>query len=213
MNFKIISYYCDIDDSKYYERSYDRLKIKLDEYDYDYDLVKLESLGSYKENCRRKPKFILDKLREHNMDVMWLDIDTILRNRMTDAENLPDDIDIVFASSNKDIGGCKASPIIIKNNYKGKRFLEQWCNNIDSSREMNYECFDHEVLFHAIQTAANYSTIAFLNETYCTWPGQENDNTVILMGLSDNESKKESLKKMGICDKLIEHQSIGFYEE
>ena len=213
MNFKIISYYCDIDNSKYYERSYKRLKSKLDEYDYDYDLVKVDSLGSYKENCRRKPKFILDKLLEYDTTIMWLDIDTILQKRMLDAENLPDDVDISFASTNGDLGGCKASPIIIKNNYKSKRFLEQWADNVNISREGNHECFDHEVLFHAIQTAASYSTIAFLNETYCTWPGQENENTVILMGLSDNESKKDSLKKMGMCDKVIEHQTVGFYEK
>jgi hypothetical protein len=213
MNFKIISYYCDVDDSKYYEKCYHRLKKKLDEYDYDYDMVKVENLGSYKENCRRKPNFIIDKIKEHDEDVVWLDIDTILINRMTEVDIIPPEIDLTFASSNGNIGGCKASPIFIKNNERSKKFLHQWRDNVNSSRDQQFECFDHEVLFHAIQVAGNYCNIGFLNENYCTWPGRENENTVILMGLSDNESKKDSLRKMGMCEKNIKHQTTGLYHE
>ena len=62
MNLKVISYYCDVDESKYYEKSYHRLKEQLDTYGYDYHIEKLDSLGSYKENCRTSLLISLDSL-------------------------------------------------------------------------------------------------------------------------------------------------------
>ena len=88
MNFKVISYYCDVDESKYYEKSYHRLKTKLDEYGYDYHIEHLDSLGSYKENCRRKIDFIIEKMNQFDDNLLWLDIDTILLKRMEQLENL-----------------------------------------------------------------------------------------------------------------------------
>ena len=98
MKFKVISYYCDVDESKYYEKSYHRLKEKLDEYEYDYHIEHLDSLGSYRENCRRKVGFLLEKLDQFDEDIMWLDIDTILLNRMSEVETLDTEADIIFAS-------------------------------------------------------------------------------------------------------------------
>jgi len=114
-----------------------------------------------------------------------------------------------YASAKHAIGICDRCGF----EYKLKELRWEIYDQHRTGYRVCYECFDHEVLFHAVQIAASYSTIAFLNETYCTWPGKENENTVILMGLSDNESKKDSLKKMGMCDKVIEHQTVGFYEK
>ena len=213
MNFKVISYYCDVDDSKYYEKSYHRLKTKLDEYGYDYHIEHLESLGSYKENCRRKAQYVLDKLDQFDEDLLWLDIDTILLNRMQQLEDMEVDMDLLFASSTPNIMGIKASPILFRNNEKVKTFLNHWKSLIDNSRDNEQECFDHEVLFQSVFDAKDYCIMGFLGYEYCTWPGDENENTVILMGLSDVESKKNSLRKMGFEEDKIDWQSVGLYYE
>tara|TARA_R110000824_G_scaffold316132_8_gene503299 strand:- start:2090 stop:2731 length:642 start_codon:yes stop_codon:yes gene_type:complete len=213
MNFKVISYYCDVDDSKYYEKSYHRLKNKLDEYGYDYYIEELESLGSYKENCRRKPQYILDKLSEFDEDLLWLDIDTILLNRMTELETLDLDTDLIFASAIPQIIGIKASPIVFKNNENVRDFLQHWKTLIDISRDNEQECFDHEVLFQTVFDKKDTCNVGALGYNYCTWPGDENENTVILMGLSDVESKKDSLRKMGFEEDKIDWQSRGLYYE
>jgi len=213
MNFKVISYYCDIDDSKYYEKSYNRLKNKLDEYGYDYHIEELESLGSYRENCRRKPQYILDKMSQFDEDILWLDIDTILLNRMSELELMDIDVDLLFASSVPELIGIKASPIFFKNNQRAKEFLKHWKNLIDISRDNEQECFDHEVLFQVVIDKKGHCNVGALGYNYCTWPGYENENTVILMGLSDVESKKNSLRKMGFEEDKINEQSIGLYYE
>ena len=52
-----------------------------------------------------------------------------------------------------------------------------------------------------------------LGYEYCTWPGDSNEHTVIEMGLSDVESKKESLRKMGFDESKIEWKSVGLNNE
>jgi hypothetical protein len=49
----------------------------------------------------------------------------------------------------------------------------------------------------------------FIGPEYCVWPGEENENTVILMGLADVESKKQSLRELGYNEELIAWQSPG----
>ena len=217
MNLKVISYYCDVDDSRYYEKSYHRLKEQLDKYGYDYHIEHLESLGSYKENCRRKIDFILEKFDQFDENILWLDVDTILLNRMISLEEInadPNiDVDILFASAIQGLAGIKASPIWFKNNQTSRKFLEQWKIAIDTSRENNHENFDHEVLFQTIHDGHEYCKFGLLGYEYCTWPGDSNEHTVIEMGLSDVESKKESLRKMGFDESKIEWQSVGLNNE
>ena len=45
--------------------------------------------------------------------------------------------------------------------------------------------------------------------TYCVWPQQVNEHTVIEMGLSDVPDKIEVLKKMGIDGDLLKMQTVG----
>lgn len=213
MNLKVISYYCDVDESKYYEKSYLRLKDQLDRYGYDYHIENLDSLGSYKENCRRKVGFIIDKFHEFEENILWLDVDTNLLNPMSQVEIISEDnnldVDIMFASGVPELIGIKASPIWFKNNERSYDFLLHWKNAIDNSREQNHENFDHEVLFKTVAETTSYCKFGLLGYEYCTWPGTVNENTVIEMGLSDVESKKDSLRKMGFDEDKIEWQSVG----
>jgi hypothetical protein len=49
----------------------------------------------------------------------------------------------------------------------------------------------------------------FIGPEYCVWPGEENENSIIVMGLADVDSKKEALKKLGVSEDLISWQSPG----
>jgi len=217
MNLKVISYYCDVDDSKYYEKSYHRLKEQLDKYGYDYHIEKLDSLGSYKENCRRKVDYIIDKFRQFDSNILWLDVDTILLKRMSRLEELNNDgaqpVDVLFASHIHNITGIKASPIWFKNNSKSRYFLKSWKAEIDKSRREGQENFDHEVMFNSVINGHKYCNFGMLGYEYCTWPGDSNGDTVIEMGLSDVDSKKDSLRKMGFDEGKIEWQSVGLNNE
>ena len=69
--------------------------------------------------------------------------------------------------------------------------------------------FDHVPFFGIVNGFMNIINIAFVGIEYCTWPGFTNKNTFITMGLADSESKKESLRKMGMDEDFIEWQSPG----
>jgi len=144
-------------------------------------------------------------------------VDTNLLNPMTQLEYINSDedldVDILFASGVPELIGIKASPIWFKNNKKSLDFLLQWKTAIDNSREQKHENFDHEVLFQTVADTTGYCKFGLLGYEYCTWPGNTNENTVIEMGLSDVESKKESLRKMGFDESKIEWQSVGLNNE
>ena len=64
-------------------------------------------------------------------------------------------------------------------------------------------------MFGLVNAFMKQMKIAFVGKEYCTWPKEQNEETVIMMGLSDVESKKENLRAMGISEGKIEWQSVG----
>ena len=213
MNYKVISYFCDVDDSLYYEKCSVDLIRALDKFDLPYEIEKLNSLGSYKLNCSRKPKYILDKLEEHDCPLLWLDIDTILLKNPVDFAALPDSIDIALSTAVPNLSGIKASPLFFNSTENTKNLLRSWISAVDNNIKNDVELFDHEPLFGIVSEYIEKINIGFVGPDYCTWPGQETDSTVIVMGLSDVDSKKESLRKMGMSEDVIEWQSVGRQNE
>ena len=107
------------------------------------------------------------------------------------------------------LSGLKASPIFIGATPNVEIFLENWIMNATKTLEMNKKHFDHESLFGLVQHFMNQMKVAFVGKEYCTWPREQNNDTVIMMGLSDVESKKENLRAMGMSEEKIEWQSTG----
>jgi hypothetical protein len=207
---KVISFYTEGDEKNYYKQCADRLIRDCDKYQIDLDLVKKESLGSYRENCLSKPKFILDKLNEYKTPLVWIDVDTVFRNKPDHfyAEALIN-IDLAFSSSNPNLTGMKASPLYFNYNELSKLFLEDWiqvCTDVLENMDIN---FDHESLFGMVAKHSDTMQYGVFPPEYCVWPGQSNEDTVIEMGLSDISDKIEVLKKMGIEGDLLAIQTIG----
>lgn len=59
----------------------------------------------------------------------------------------------------------------------------------------------------------NTVTLVCLGMSIAHAPGDSNGDTVIEMGLSDVDSKKDSLRKMGFDEGKIEWQSVGLNNE
>ena len=75
----------------------------------------------------------------------------------------------------------------------------------------NGQWFDHEALvgiLHSFYQKDGFQ-MKFIGPEYCVWPGQENDHSVIVMGLADADSKKQALKQLGMSEDLIAWQSPG----
>ena len=94
-------------------------------------------------------------------------------------------------------------------NDRVMKFLSNWIRLVNNSA-----WFDHEPLLYLLDRISNYSdgngfTLKFIGPNYCVWPGNENKDTIILMGLADAESKKQRLRELGHSEEIIAWQSPG----
>lgn len=207
---KIITFYCDVDGKDYYSRCSKNLEQMCSTFDIEVDMVEKESLGSYRDNCLSKPKFILEKLSEYREPVCWIDVDTVFKKRPDAFFNCPlDRVDVVFASANQRFAGIKASPIVFNYNEKSVYFLKSWINESAKVSALEDRYFDHETLFKVIHEKSDTIEYGLFDGIYCVWPGYTDEQTVIEMGLSDVDSKIDGLRKMGVDEELIKWQTTG----
>jgi hypothetical protein len=206
----VISFYSDLEGSNYYSKCAERLKQQLTTLGIPFDIREKISLGSYQKNCLSKPDYILKLLTIKQKPIVWLDIDSDVRKSLGVFDIFKGNADIVFAASHPKLHAIKASPIYFDFNSKTLDFLQHWkfmANNLASTGKW----FDHEAL---VGIAHNFYTnkqvnMKFLGPEYCVWPGHEDANSVIIMGLADVESKKNALKELGMSEELIAWQSPG----
>ena len=209
MKTKLISFYSDIEDKTYYSDHAKRLTQECESLDIPYDIQNKESLGSYQLNCLSKPTFILEKLEEHNEPLVWMDVDSKIHKTLDVFDTFDETVDLVFSTANGHISGMKASPLYFGNTDASKNFIHAWISAGMDIIENNKGVFDHEPLFALIPAMSRSLNIKALGVEFCTWPGFTNESTYITIGLADAESKKESLRELGMSEELIEWQSPG----
>jgi hypothetical protein len=210
MQTEVISFFSDIDGKTYYSDHAKRLSEQLKNLGISYDLRHKESLGSYQQNCLSKPQFIYQLLIQKQKPVVWLDIDSDVRKPLDIFDRFQGSADVVVACSTNKLHAAKASPIYLDFNSKVLDFLQHW-TFMAKQMANNGQWFDHEALIGILHTFYQKEgfNMRFIGPEYCVWPGQEDKNSVIVMGLADVDSKKEALKKLGMSEDLIAWQSPG----
>ena len=211
MKTEIISFYSDVDQTNYYSDCAAVLTKRLTELSVPHDIRSKESTGSYQKNCLSKPAFIHSLLSEKKRPVVWLDIDSVMLRSPKIFDHIDSTVDMVFACPDNNIMSAKASPIYFSYSNNALRFLEQW---IDVSEKILTEgkWFDHESLISTIYSQLKKKVeFRCIGEEYCTWPGKQNAQTVIIMGLSNTESKILQLRSIGMSDAEIRVQTSGSF--
>jgi hypothetical protein len=210
MQTEVISFFSDIDDKTYYSDHAKRLNQQLMGLNIPHDIRQKQSLGSYQKNCLSKPQFIYQMLVQKQKPVVWLDIDSDVRKSLNVFDQFTGNTDVAVACSTNKLHAAKASPIYLDFNSKVLEFLQHWIF-IAKQMATNGQWFDHEALIGILHTFYQKEgfRMKFIGPEYCVWPGQENESSVIVMGLADVDSKKEALKKLGMSEDLIAWQSPG----
>ncbi len=209
MNIELVSFYSDVDNSTYYSDHAKRLIFECESLGIPFDIKEKQSEGSYQKNCLSKPRFLLETLMTKKKPFVWMDVDSYLLKQPLVFEELTHSYDLAFVTSNGDLSGLKASPIMINITPKTIYFLETWIQSTERVVENNRKHFDHEPLFMIVNMLQEQMNMAFLGKEYCAWPKEQNEKAVVMMGLSDVESKKENLRAMGMSEDKIEWQSVG----
>jgi len=210
MQTQVISFYSDIDGKTYYSDHAKRLIKQLTDLGIPHDVREKVSLGSYQQNCLSKPQFIYQILIEKQAPVVWLDIDSDVRKSLAIFDTFKGNTDIAVSCSTNKLHAAKASPIYFDFNSKSLEFLQHWSF---MARQMakNGQWFDHEALIGILHSFYQKDGVRmkFIGPEYCVWPGHENENSIIIMGLADVDSKKSALKQLGMSEDLIAWQSPG----
>jgi len=210
MQTEVISFYSDIDGKTYYSDHAKRLSKQLSDLSIPYDFREKQSLGSYQQNCLSKPQFIYQLLIQKQKPIVWLDIDSDVRKSLNVFDQFYNNTDIAVACSHPKLHAAKASPIYFAFNSKVLEFLQHW-SFLAKQMAKSGQWFDHEALIgilHSFYQKEGFQ-MKFIGPEYCVWPGHENENSVIVMGLADVESKKQALKGLGMSEELIQWQSPG----
>jgi len=209
MMTKVISFYSDVNEDKYYSKCADRFTKLCEDLSIDFYLEHKETLGSYRNNCLSKPAFIKEKLEQFKQPIVWVDVDTIFKKHPDAFYQVPENVDVAFSSSMPNVRGMKASPLYFNYNEKAMFFLDEWINRSEQILHGMETNFDHEVLFGVVDTCQQMVSYGVFPPTYCVWPQNTDEHTVIEMGLSDVPDKIDVLRKMGIREELIKMQSVG----
>jgi hypothetical protein len=149
-------------------------------------------------------------LVEKQKPIVWLDVDSDVRQPLNIFDMFVGNTDLAVACSTTKLHAAKASPIYFDFNSKTLEFLQHW---VFMAKQLlsNGKWFDHEALIGILHSFHNKEgfRMKFIGPEYCVWPGQENENSIIIMGLADVDSKKEALKSLGMTEDLIEWQCPG----
>jgi hypothetical protein len=132
---KLISFYCDVDEKKFYQTKSVLLKQMCDSLGMEHMIVE-ENFGSnWIDNVRAKPKFLLKMLDLLNDDFIWLDIDCNITKKID--FNLDCDWMVDFRAD----GEPHDYVHVIKNTEGNKDFLRRWIQEIEMKQRGSHTAF------------------------------------------------------------------------
>jgi hypothetical protein len=132
---KLVSFYCDIDNSNFYKNSAIRLKKQCDDL-YIPNLILEENFGNeWIDNVRAKPEFLLRMMNLLNEDFLWLDVDCNIHKKI-DFE-----LDVDWMSDLKVDDSPHDYVHFIKNTQSNKDFIIKWMNEINEQKRGSHTAF------------------------------------------------------------------------
>jgi hypothetical protein len=123
------------------------------------DIVGLGSEGSWEKHCALKPFFILQKLKQWDRPILWVDAHAIFKRRPDFSEFATCDVSVRM---NEFLPKAHESRIVsntvfIRNNSAGVALLEEWCRETDkgpNDKDRAMEFWDQTALRDALHRQA-----------------------------------------------------------
>lgn len=154
-----VSYYYDRDETKstYYKTCAACLESQLHSYGYktSFNYINFAEQGlntTYLKLNMIKPKYILQKMKELNDSVVWIDADCDMVSPITEFETLPDDFDLAYCVREHDGINPHAAVLYFNKTKNAINFLQEWenINNI-KVKDPTYNCSEHCTLIDLLR--------------------------------------------------------------
>lgn len=203
MTYKIISYFCDVDEGSTYYSEHAKFFVKnMQKLQANYYVEEIHSKGSYRNNCLYKPHFILKCMEEFKCPIIWIDIDSYVHRPLDMFAKA--NADVIFVANSINEKGKfipKASPIYLNQTEKSFNFIKQWIEKCDFYLKNEKKFFDHEVMLEVLDEIE--LDIVLFGKQFCLFADESefHENPVITMGISGGVSKVKGLKDMGHDEK------------
>lgn len=132
---KIISFFCDVDEKKFYENKSKELLNMCNSLGMEHLIVEENFGKNWIDNVRAKPIFLLKMMNILDNDFIWLDVDCSV-NKKIDFE-----LDCDWMMDIRDDGEPHDYVHIIKNTEKNKEFMNKWIKEIENKKRGSHTAF------------------------------------------------------------------------
>lgn len=160
---KIVSFYTI---GTEYEQMAAELKTNLSAYGFSYDIVGLPSQETWQQNCAMKPLFLLKKLKQYNMPLLWIDVDAVvLKPFVIDfhcdiALRINESLDWTHASK------VMTGTIYLRPSEECFTLLESWNTNTQNALKVESDVWDQITLRDTL--IKSKAKVQALDKSYCT---------------------------------------------
>lgn len=148
MKTRVISFFCDVDNSTYYSEKAIEFNNKCCSLNIIHEVNQIESQGNWMLNCLSKPKFIITKLEQYKSPLIWMDIDTIIKQSFKDFDDC--DCDVGFIRATDEMISIKASPIYFNYTKNSIELINDWINICEKAKINNTVELDHDALRYSV---------------------------------------------------------------
>ena len=133
---KIVSFYCDVDDSKFYTTCANALISRCKDMGLDYCIEEVSYGDDWISNVRAKPLFLKNMLDRFDCDILWVDADC----------DITGDIKNILISGEWGVcmrGNSTPHDYVhnIRNNEHNKRFVDTWISTILTQNKGSHSAF------------------------------------------------------------------------
>ncbi|MBM3198756.1 MAG: hypothetical protein FJZ58_05830 [Chlamydiae bacterium] len=106
-----------------YEEAGEALIASCVKFGIEYDIEAVETLGSWEENCSRKPGFLVQKMQEHARPLLWVDADALFLRPLVFEEFMFYDMAIMRYQEEDPRFAVGAGTVYINATQKGRKPL------------------------------------------------------------------------------------------
>jgi hypothetical protein len=162
----IVSYYTK---NTLYENQVEDLIRSCQDLGLPYDVVPIESLGSWSKNCCFKPSFLLQKLLLHRRPIVWTDADSVIVKKPELFTHLNCDMGVHIREHLPETDSSKvlSGTIFINYTSRAKRLLKLWLLECKRRVEREGLVLDQEALRDVIYRYPHGALIDHLPSSYC----------------------------------------------